>query len=261
MTRMCARSAMQQRFERSALYSGVAVLPTGGPLYKLHYRQCGKNGAGIMAPNKTLRLRTKTLRRGMLAIAGLAILPLMQAQADTIAAFSWVENSGSGGGTESGSLTLDLPGTVSNPFSVSFTQGSTSSAPDLTALSYTYSNGTTISLSNLTNFEFTDGSGNAITNASWATTTSGHGGFGVGTTDLITGFIFSNASGLKISEPLSLASNLGLASNQMTGVNDSGYWQLTSLTPVPLPAGFPLLLSGLAAFGALRRRGPRILAE
>jgi hypothetical protein len=64
----------------------------------------------------------------------------------------------------------------------------------------------------------------------------------------------SNASGQKISEPLSLASNLGQASNQMNGVNDAGYWQLTSLTPVPLPAAFPLLLSGLAALGALRRR-------
>jgi hypothetical protein len=214
-----------------------------------------------MAPNKTMRLGTITLRRGVLAMAVLAILPLMQAQADTIAAFTWVEFSGSGGGAESGSLTLDLPGSVSNPFSVGFTQSSSASAPDLTALSYTYSNGTTISLSNLTNFEFTNSSGSAITSASWATTTSGHGGFGVGTTDLITGFDFSNAaSGLKIAEPLSSTSNLGLASNQRNGVTDSGYWQLTSLTPVPLPAGFPLLLSGLAALGALCRRGHVISA-
>jgi hypothetical protein len=176
-----------------------------------------------------------------------------------IATFSWVENSGSGTQAESGSLTLDLPGTVSNPFAVGFTQASTSAAPDLTSLSYTYSNGTTITLANLTSFEFTNSSGNPITSASWATTTSGHGGFGVGTTDLITGFIFSDASGQKIAEPLSLTSNLGLASNQMNGVNDSGYWTLDSLTPVPLPAGLPLLLSGLVALGAMRRRRADIL--
>jgi hypothetical protein len=213
------------------------------------------NGRSAVSSSANKWSRSKLLGRGLLGIAVLAILPLMQAQADTIATFSWVENSGSGPHAESGSLTLDLPGTVSNPFAVSFTQASTSAAPDLTALSYTYSNGTTIGLSSLSSFVFTNSSGNPITSASWATTASGHGGFGVGTTDLITGFIFSDASGQKISESLSSASNLGLASNQMNGVNDSGYWQLASLTTVPLPAGLPLLLSGLVALAAMRR-GP-----
>jgi hypothetical protein len=199
------------------------------------------------------------LRRGVLAIGVLAILPMMQAQADTIATFSWVENSGSGGNAESGSMTLDLPGSVSAPFAVGFTQAGTTTAPDLTALSYTYSNGTTINLANLTSFVFTNSSGNPISSASWASTAAGHGGFGVGTADLITGFIFSDASGQKIAEPLSLTSSLGLASNQMNGVNDSGYWQLASLTPVPLPAGLPMLLCSLGALGAMRRRRTDIL--
>jgi hypothetical protein len=199
-------------------------------------------------------LSLKMFRRGMLATAVLAVLPLVQAQADTIATFNWVENSGSGSQAESGSLTLELPGTESNPFAVGFTQASTTAAPDLTALNYTFSNGTTIGLSNLTSFVFTNSSGSPITSGSWATTTSGHGGFGVGTTDLITGFVFSDASGQKIAESLSSTSTLGLASNQMNGVNDSGYWKLNSLTSVPLPAGLPLLLSGLGVLGAMRRR-------
>jgi hypothetical protein len=96
------------------------------------------------------------------AVAALALSPLA-AHADTLATFTWVENSGSGTGAESGTLVLDLPGSVTNPFAVNFSQASQAAAPDLTSLTYTFSNGTMISQTNLTSFEFTNASATVAT--------------------------------------------------------------------------------------------------
>jgi hypothetical protein len=227
-------------------------------------------------PHSGSRSPAAANRRLFLAVGLLAAsVPFAAANASTVASFVWVDTAGTG----SGSLSLTLPGTITtNTFSVA-TTSLAQAFNDITAFQYTFSDGLTINLSNLTaayatagNIEFTNSSGNPITNPAWATSNASHGGFGSGTPDLITGFIFSDVNSVphqtvgtgglsnwKISEPLSLITNVGQGSNQITPTigtasNDAGYWKLSSLTPVPLPGAAYLLISGMGGLVFLARR-------
>jgi hypothetical protein len=189
------------------------------------------------------------LRNGILAAAALVAIPCVQAEAATLATFDWVDADGS---TGSGMLAIALPGSVTSPqFDISG-----ASFSDVQSFEYTFSSGLTVDRSDLTSTVFNP------TPASWTTTTitpTTVGGSAVGDTDLTTGFVFSGANNLKIAESQGMMFNIQVANNLINpasgGVaNDFGYWKLESLTPVPLPAALPLLLSGLGLFGAARRR-------
>jgi hypothetical protein len=181
---------------------------------------------------------------GILAVA----LPLAQAKADTLATFEWVKDSGTGTDPESGTLVIDLPGTVT---ASTFTDG-TASLASIKSLSYTFSSGTAVTLSNVKSSTFV---------GQWETSTANATG-GSGAPDLISEFLLYGTTPTQLSlvETQGLPTNVQAASYQYNGVSDSGVWQLESLTPVPLPAGLPLLLSGLGLLGMNLRRRPASVA-
>jgi hypothetical protein len=196
------------------------------------------------------RTLASALRRGVPLVALLAVLPFAQTQASTIATFEWVRDPGTGTSTESGTLALTLPGTITtDQFTVS---GATLS--QITTFNYTYSNGTTANLSNMTTASFTaPGQWQTVTE-----TAAYMGGSGVGETDLVTGYsITGTPSTFSLTNTAGGSAGIGLAVNALGTASDDGYWQLQSLTPVPLPAALPLLLSGLGAFGVGFRRRSR----
>jgi hypothetical protein len=169
-------------------------------------------------------------------------LPVARAKADTLATFEWVEDSGSGTLAESGTLVIDLPGTVT---ATTFADGN-ASLGSIKSLSYTFSSGTTITLGNVTS---------SIFSGQWETSNAAATG-GSGAPDLVSEFLLfgTTPTQLNLVEAQGSATNVQPASYQYNGVNDSGVWQLESLTPVPLPAGLPLLLSGLGLLGMNFRR-------
>ena len=189
------------------------------------------------------------LCNGIFVAAVLVTAPFVRAEASTLATFEWVDASGS---TGSGMLSISLPGTVTAP---QFDIGGASFS-QVSAFNYTFSSGLSVDLANLSSSTFNP------TPGSWTTTTitsTTVGGSAVGDTDLTTGFTFSGANNLKIAESQGTLFNIQVANNLINpasgGVsNDFGYWKLESLTPVPLPAALPLLLSGLGLIGAARRR-------
>jgi hypothetical protein len=207
--------------------------------------------------------------RGALA-ASVAVVGLFSGavHAETIAVFTWVEASGTGPDPESGSLTLTLPGTVTEqtlgsvPFQTSGFLVSGATFSELTALTYTFSNGTTVNLGEVTSETFGSAS------PAWETATVQSfttGGSALGDQDLITGFTLANTSmdfNLNLAAAQSSVTNIQPESNQITAIvngqsvqtDDSGYWKLESLTPTPLPAGLPLLLSGLGVMAVMFRR-------
>ena len=191
----------------------------------------------------------RRLCNGIFAAAVLVTVPFVRAEASTLATFDWVDASGS---TGSGTLAISLPGAVTSP---QFNIGGASFS-QVTDFDYTFSSGLTVSLAELTSNTFNP------TPASWTTTTitsTTVGGSAVGDTDLTTGFIFGGANNLKIAESQGTLFNIQVANNLINpasgGVsNDFGYWKLESLTPVPVPAALPLLLSGLGLIRVTRRR-------
>lgn len=185
------------------------------------------------------------LIHGLVFAAGIlgVMLPAERAGADTLATFDWVKYSGVPTGPESGTLVIDLPGTVT---SSTFEDG-TASLASIQSLSFTFSTGTSVSLANVKTSSF---------HGQWATSNANATG-GSGAPDLITSFSLGGTNPIQLSlvEAAGLPTNVQAASYQYNGVNDSGVWQLASLTPVPLPVGLPLLLSGLGLLGMnLRRR-------
>ncbi len=201
----------------------------------------------------------RNIRRGLLRAAGpaalLAVLPLA-VRADTLATFDWIPFSNGGSGTGSGDLILTLPGTVAGPgFDVSFSSASAALAA-ITGFSYTFSNGDILTLAdvhtgtlqmNPTSWETTD----TITPAGAPTglylgTNFSLSGDVTPADGILTPFLLDSAGG-------SVTLGAGAAELRIT---DTGYWELTSLTPVPLPATGLLLMSGLAMLAAAgwRRR-------
>jgi hypothetical protein len=207
----------------------------------------------------------------------LAVGAPLVAQASTVATFSWVPVSGTGPtSTETGTLQLTLPDTISSlsTFTASNAGSSAAALAEITGFSYTFSTSTgsipfTVGLAdlNLSTSSVNADSGGAFTwrTSNQVTPSGGTLGF-----YLITGFTLkgskvfagdSRAANFQIANSAGLVGLVAPDSNNLTPFTagaavDSGYWRLTSVAPsaVPLPAAAWLLGSGLAGLGALRRR-------
>jgi len=189
--------------------------------------------------------------------AGAALLALLPvaANADTIATFDWVAFQNGGTGHGSGDLILTLPGTMTGPgFNVAFANVATAKSA-VTGFSYTFSNGDSLGMGDLT-------AGTLQMNpVHWQTTNTitpagAPTGIYLGTTFQLSGFVTPPGGVLS---PWSVASSGGMvtlgAGDAQLRITDTGYWKLDSLTPVPLPAGLWLLVSGAAGLlGWVRRK-------
>jgi hypothetical protein len=213
------------------------------------------------------------------AVGGVAGLSSLAANATTVATFSWVSTSSSGGVvTPSGTLTLSLPDTITTQTFDTGTLGSSSAAfAMLTGLSYTYGNGLSIGLADVTS--------KSINPIKWYTsaTTNTNGaspgpgvyllaGFQLSGSKVFAGdpraaiFTLGDSAG---TQNLPGPSILGPGSNGLTpfvgpATSDAGYWQLTNfqtgVSAVPVPAALPLLISGLAGVGGMLARRRRASA-
>jgi hypothetical protein len=194
---------------------------------------------------KKLALRAAVLF-GLLAAGG-------GAQAATVT-FQWVPLAGT---STSGTLTLTSASIV-DPNNFTLTGTSSVIAADLTAFSYSFSGGT---IDNTLAHVVVAGTpaqllaGNGSWTASGGKLTSP---FTITTATNTTGaaglYALIGGISLGLTAPANALSGAGTY-NALTGTYSGtltqGYWQATS---VPLPAALPLLLSGVAGLGALRRR-------
>lgn len=236
---------------------------------------------GIVA---SFRKATSRSGRILAAAAVIGVLPVA-AHATVIATFDWVPISDNPTSTQkdnaSGTLQLTLasftqinPG---NPTTSYYTSGAAETAT-VTGFSYTGGDGQTINLSNLTS--------TTLASSVWATSatdtpaagttapTAPTAGDYLTTAFTFTGrsvqgasFMIGNAAGTAGS---TLATGIGNGGNSFGGIttggttygaiNDGGYWELASVTPVPVPPALPLLLCGVGVFFWAKRRGEPLLA-
>ena len=185
--------------------------------------------------------------------------------------------------TPHGTLVLTLPsftlGGPSAPPNLGpyYSSGTAGTTAEITAFSYTAGDGLTVSLSNVTTETFT-GSG---ATADWVTSgldlpatgaqapsapTSGYylvDPFTLsGTTAQGSHFMIGNAAGTPgaiygdgvHASGIGNGTNTFNAAGTVPAIADGGYWKLTSITTVPLPAALPLLLGGLGFMGRFSRR-------
>jgi hypothetical protein len=210
----------------------------------------------------------------LLALSVAAAIFPVAAQASVVETFDWVsgtntpENPTSAQSTQpSGTLTLTfssfaLTTPTGNPnLGPYYTSGSSITAT-ITGFSYTAGDGQTANLSEIT------ASTEQLT-TTWATsavvTPSGASSSGY---YLVNAFNFSGTSaqgahfqignaagtaGANYSNGVGNGDNSFNAAGSIPAITDGGYWELASVTAVPLPATLPLLLSGFAGLGILAR--------
>ena len=205
-------------------------------------------------------MRTSISRIAAVILA-LGVLPVAAHASEFDVTFSWVPYSSIPGSvTPSGFITLDL-NLASAPAvgGAAFTTSTYASAADWYAA--------------IANFSYTDSAGQTFTKADftsytppttlvWSDTNDITAPFVPSATGnfLLPSFILSNTvESLSFNTGASTATVVNLSTNSVGSPTayDSGYWELSSVAPVPLPAGLPLLLSGLGLLGLGRRRAAR----
>jgi hypothetical protein len=222
-------------------------------------------------------LKSTASARRLLAIAAVAAILPVAAQASVIATFEWVPTSenppSAQTATASGSLQLTLPsfaltGPTTPPNFGPYYASGTATTADITAFSYTAGNGLTVGLANVAN--------RTLQSSIWATSgldtpatgpqapsppTQGYyliSGFTLsGTTALGSPFMIANSigtAGAMYANGIGNGTNTFNAAGSVPAIADGGYWKLASVSEVPLPGALPLLISALGGLGAIRRR-------
>jgi hypothetical protein len=207
--------------------------------------------------------------------AALAVSTLpAAAHADEILTFAWVPADFAGSSvpgtvTPSGSIVVDLttpagtltgaPGVgaatgFSQSYSGTAAQQTTAWKEALVGFMYTDSAGMLFNLSSITSIT-------PPTPLAWSDTNDVTPQFGASAGNyLLPSFILANTTQtLSVNVGASTPTVVGLSANSVssTGVSDRGYWELQSVqnaSPVPLPAGLGLLMSGFGLLGGLLRR-------
>lgn len=230
-------------------------------------------------------MKSVTTRHGtvaaMLGAAGLLAAALPIAAYAEMVTLDWVpisENPATAGAsTAHGSITLNISPWTLTPISGNglgpnyYTSDSAVTAT-ITAISYTAGDGQTVD-------SLLDLSTTTLAAKIWATSAIDEPATGAqaaspppaayylisafsfsGTTDQGAPIMFANTAGTAganygngiDASGIAIADVTDNAKGAFKGTETGGYWEVS---PVPLPAGFPLLLSGLALFGWFARRG------
>jgi hypothetical protein len=211
----------------------------------------------------------------LLAAAG---LPSLAEASSVLATFDWVpigENPASAQSvTPSGVLQLTLSsfaltGTSNPPNYGPYYASGAATTAEITGFSYTAGDGLTANLSNVTTESLgtttiwqTSGLDQPATGAQAPSApTQGYyliSGFTLsGKTAQGSSFMIANGAGhagATYANGIGNGDNSFNAASSIPAITDAGYWELASVTPVPLPASLPLLFLGVGGFGVLARR-------
>jgi hypothetical protein len=212
------------------------------------------------------------MKVGCLALLVAMSLPTLADASSVLATFDWVpisENPSSAKTTTaSGTLELTLSsfaltGTTQPPNFGPYYASGTATTANITGLNYTAADGLTVGLSNVT-------SESLGSTTLWQTSgdvkpasapTAGYyliSGFTLsGKTAQGSPFMIANGvgtAGATYANGVGNGDNSFNATASIPAITDGGYWELASVTPVPLNAALPLLLSSLAGLGVFARR-------